>query len=155
MEAPFRFAITGFADVERLLDVLAASPELVPGSLYLAEGQELLEEQLACEGRLGYLKPALSRGDFRRLLRALWQRPLEAQRPRFLRFYAKLANAKLSAGNDAVGSSAFSMRINVPTTGALPRWIDLEGSRDPAVLAHLRATYASIGREAKLTLLEV
>ncbi len=150
MEAPFRFPISGFADVERLLHVLSASPELVPGSLYLAEGQELLEEQLACEGRLGYLKPALSSGDFRRLLRALWQQPLEAQRPRFLRF-----NAKLSAATNAAGSGAFSMRINVPATGALPRWINLEGSRDPAVLACLRAIYASIGREAKLTLLEV
>ncbi len=150
MEAPFRFLITGFADVERLLDVLATSPELVPGSLYLAEGQDLLEEQLACEGRLGYLKPALSRGDFRRLLHALWRQPLKAQRPRFLRF-----NAKLSPVTGAAGSGAFSMRINVPTTASLPRWIDLEGSRDPAMLAHLRAIYASIGREAKLTLLEV
>ncbi len=150
MEAPFRFPITGFTDVERLLDVLAASPDLVPGSLWLADGQELLEEQLACEGRLGALKPALSRGNFRKLLRALWQQPLEAQRPHFLRF-----NAKLSAVTDAVESGAFSMRIHVPTTSALPRWIDLEGSRDPAVLARLRAIYASIGREAKLTLLEV
>ncbi len=150
MEAPFRFPITGFADVERLLKVLAASPELVPGSLYLAEGQDLLEEQLACEGRLGALKPALYKGDFRRLLRALWQQPLEVQRPRFLRF-----NAKLSPGTSAAGSGAFSMRIPGPTAAALPRWIDLEGSRDPAMLAHLRAIYASIGREAKLTLLEV
>ncbi len=150
MEAPFRFPITGFADVERLLDVLATSPELVPSSLWLAEGQELLEEQLACEGRLGALKQALYRGDFRRLLRALWRHPLEAQRPRFLRL-----NAKLSAVTGVPGSGAFSMRINVPAAGALPRWIDLEGSRDPAVLAHLRAIYASIGREAKLTLLEV
>ncbi len=150
MEAPFRFPITGFADVERLLHVLSASPELVPGSLYLAEGQDLLEEQLACEGRLGYLKPALSRGDFRRLLHALWRQPLKAQRPRFLLFHAKL-----SAVTDAVGSDTFSMRIRVPVTGALPRWIDLEGSRDPAVLARLRSIYTSIGREAKLTLSEV
>ncbi len=155
MPAPFRFPIDGLADVERLLDVLAASPELVHGSLYLAEGQELLEEQLACEGRLGAFKPALSRGDFRKLLRALWQHPLKAQRPRFLRFHAKLANAKLSAVTDAAGSGTFSMRINVPTTGALPRWIDLEGSRDPAQLARLREVYQSIGREAQLVLLEV
>jgi len=146
MEAPFRFPIAGLADVERLLDVLAKSPHLVPGSLRLAEGRELLAEQLALEGRPEILVTVDKSGDFRELVRTLWKQPLHAQHPRFLRF-----NAKLSADQAA----EFSMRIDVPTTGDWPRWVDLEGSRDPAALTRLRTVYASIGREAHLTLLEV
>ncbi len=146
MEAPFRYPIAGLADVERLLVVLATSPHLVPGSLRLAEGRDLLGEQLSAEGRPEALAPADTAGDYGELLRALWEQPLSAQRPRFLRFNAKLAD---EAGGE------FSMRIDVPSTGAWPRWVDLEGSRDPAVLARLRTLYRSIGHDAALTLVEV
>lgn len=146
MEAPFRFPITGLVDLERLLDILATTSQLVPGSLRLAEGLGLLVEQLNCEGRLEDLSPALSSGNYQELLRRLWQQPLESQHPRFLRFNAQVA-----------GDPGFelSMRVDVPTTGAWPRWVDLEGSRDPERLASLRKVYRSIGREAQLALLEI
>ena len=146
MEAPFRFPIAGLADLERLFDVLATSPHLVACSLRFAEGREMLAEQLACEGRAEVLPSADACGDFRGLVRALWEQPLCSQHPRFLRFNAKLA---------ADPSVEFSMRIDVPAEGAWPRWVDLEGSRDRAVLALLRTTYQAIGRDVRLTLLEV
>lgn len=146
MEAPFRYPITGLADVERLLDNLATSPHFVPGSLRIAEGQELLIEQLTTEDRVVVFLMAHMTSDFRVLMRALWQQPLHAQRPRFLRFKARLVSDP---------SLEISMRIDVPTTGEWPRWVDLEGSRDPAMLARLRTLYKSIGREAQLTLVAV
>jgi hypothetical protein len=146
MEAPFRYPIAGLADVERLLDVLATSPHLVPGSLRLAEGGDVLAGQLAAEGRPEILPAADAGVSFIPLLRALWEQPLGAQRPRFLRFNAELA---------ADPGVACSMRIDVPSTGRWPRWIDLEGSRDPAVLLRLRTLYQSIADDARLTLLEV
>ncbi len=146
MEAPFRYPIAGLEDVERLFDILAESPDLVSGSLRFSEGQELLVEQLKAEGRLRALQPAIKTGNFRKLVRALWHQPLLAQHPRFLRFNAQLM---------ADPTVEFSMRINVPTTGNWPRWVNLEGSRDPAALARLRAIYVSIGQDARLPLLEV
>lgn len=146
MEAPFRYPISDLADVERLLEALAKSPELVPGSLRLAEGQELLVEQLRFEGRLEALLPAITSGDFKEVIRALWQQPLLSQHPRYLRFNAILATDP---------GVEFSMRIDVPTTGHWPRWIDLEGSRDPGNLNRLRTTYASIGCDAQLILREI
>ncbi len=146
MEAPFRYPIAGLADVERLLNVLAISPHLVPGSLRLAEGEDLLAEQLAAEGRPEVLKAADTAGDFIELVRTLWAQPLGAQRPRFLRFNAALAS---DSGVE------FSMRVDVPSSGDWPRWIDLEGSRDPAALAHLRPLYQSIARDAQVAFLEV
>lgn len=146
MEAPFRFPISGLSDMERLLEILTTSPGVVPGSLRLVEGQELLIEQLAAEGRLQVLLPVLSSGNFQELIRVLWQQPLCAQHPRYLRF-----NARLRVDPDL----EFSMRIDVPTTGDWPRWVDLEGSRDPAALARLRKIYKAIGQETHLNLLEV
>lgn len=146
MEAPFRFPISGLPDVERLLSLLTKSPGIVPGSLRLAEGQELLVEQLLAEGRLEALLPVLTSGNFNELIRILWQQPLGAQRPRFLRFNAR---HKLDAGLE------FSLRIAVPSSGVWPRWIDLEGSRDPATLTSLRKIYSAIGRKAQLNLIEV
>lgn len=146
MEAPFRFPISGLADIERLLQILATSRSIVPGSLRLAEGRELLEEQLTAEGRLESLLPLITAGNFQELVRLLWQQPLGAQRPRYLRFNARLkADAELE----------LSMRITMPTSGNWPRWIDLEGSRDPATLARLRKVYKAIGKKAQLNLLEV
>src|SRR5512143_2191871 len=130
MEAPFRFPIIGLTDVERLLDALAASPYFVAGSLRLAEGRELLAEQLRSEGRHDILPLADTPSDLQELMRALWQQPLQSQHPHFLRFNAKLA---------ADPAIEFSMRIDVPTSGDWPRWIDLEGSRDPAILTRLRS----------------
>ncbi len=146
MEAPFRYPIAGLADVERLLNVLAASPHLVPGSLRLAEGRDLLAEQLAAEGRPEVLPAADPAGGFVELVRALWEQPLGAQRPRFLRFNAELA------GDPGVECS---MRMDVPSSGDWPRWIDLEGSRDPVALVRLRWLYQSIAHDAQLAFLEV
>src|SRR5574340_826702 len=146
MEAPFRFPIKDLIDLERLVDTLATSTQIVPGSLRLAEGQELLVEQLTAEGRLEEISPVLRSLNYKRLMRKLWQRPLQAQHPRFLRFNAQIT--------DAPGLE-FSMRINVPTTASLPRWVDLEGSRDKEQLARLRKVYQLIGVEANLSLLEV
>ncbi len=146
MEAPFRYPIAGLADVERLLNVLGTSPQLVAGSLRLVEGRDLLTEQLTTEGRPDVLPAADTADSFAELVRALWEQPLGAQRPRFLRFNAELA------GDPGVECS---MRIDVPSTGDWPRWIDLEGSRDPAVLVRLRTLYRSIAHDAQLAFLEV
>lgn len=156
MEAPFRYPIAGLADVQRLLDVVARSRLIVPGSLRLAEGGELLAEQLAAEGRGGDPLPEplavegpgvpAQAGDYRLLLTALWQHPPAASRSRWLRFNATLA------GDPGVECS---LRIDVPTVGDLPHWVDLEGSHDPAAFARLRSLYASLAREAGLVLLEV
>jgi hypothetical protein len=146
LEAPFRYPIASLEDIERLLGILAASPQLVPGSLRLAEGQELLVEQLKSERRVKHFMPLIKSGDFPNMVRALWEKPLRTQRPRFLRINAKLA---------ADPNIELSLRIDVPTTGNLPRWVDLEGNRDPAVLAHLRMVYQEIARDAQLRLLEI
>ncbi len=145
-EAPFRFPISGLADPERLMSVLATSPQLIAGLLRLAEGQDLLLGQLASEGRSAVLSPVLASGNYIELLRTLWQQPLLSQHSRFLQF-----NAKPTADPDI----EFSMRIDMPTTGDWPRWVDLEGCLDPEKLARLRAVYEAIARGAQLTLLEV
>ncbi len=146
MEAPFRFPITGLADVERLFEVLSTSPSVVSNSLRLTEGQDLLTDQLIAEGRLKEFKSVLTGGNFQKLFHLLWQKPLREQHPRYLRF-----NAASRFDPDL----EFSLRIDVPTISRLPRWVDLEGSRDPTALASLRKTYRVIGQEAQLNLVEV
>ena len=92
MEAPFRFPLQNLGDLEKLLGALNASPDLVPGSLRLTEGLDLLAEQFTAEGRRKLP------GDMVRLFRALWRRPLQTQRPRFLRLEAQVRE-RLEADN--------------------------------------------------------
>ncbi len=148
VEAPFRFPIRDFTDVERLLTALAKSPLLVPGSLHLIEGADLLARQLAEEQRGSRVLPGQARtpAGLIALFRTLWTHPLTAQRPRFLRLEASLS---------ADPALSLSLRLDAPTVDALPRWVDLEGSRDPAVLARLLAVYRAVGQDAGLTLQEV
>src|SRR5512136_1059812 len=117
MEAPFRFTIQNLQDLERLLAALDASSDLVPGSLRLTEGMDLLVEQFAAEGRRRPPRDILA------VFRALWRRPLQAQRPRFLRLEAQVL---------APPPQTLSLRVDAPTPDALPRWVDAEGSRDAA-----------------------
>ncbi len=149
MEAPFRFPITSFSNVERLLSALASSPDFVAGSLRLTEGTDLLARQLTEEKRrddLDRLARANTAAGIEALLRSLWEHPLTAQRPRFLRIEASLA---------AKPSIPLSLRINVPTREALPRWIDLDVDRDLQVREQQLQALQSIGESAGLKLVAV
>ncbi len=139
MEAPFRFPIESFADVERLFNVLVRSPHVAAGSREMTEGAEMLMQQLMDEKRGD--DAALVRCDCIHLLRVLWGNPLQAQRPRFLRFNAKLAT------DPAI---MLSIRIDVPTRDSIPRWIDAEGNRNPTIQKKLIAVYRAIADEAAL-----
>ena len=135
MEAPFRFPLKNLDDLEKLLAALDASPDLVPGSLRLTEGMDLLAGQLAAEGRR---KP---RGGIVGLFRALWRRPLQAQRPRFLR---------LEAGLREPPPRVLSLRVDVPTVDAFPRWVDAEGSHDAKELARLLEIYRRLSQATQI-----
>ena len=140
MEAPFRFAIQNLQDLEKLLAALEASPDLVPGSLSLTEGMDLLTEQFAAEGRRRPPRSMLA------LFRVLWRRPLQAQRPRFLRLQAQVL---------VPPPPMLSLRVDVPTVDAFPRWIDAEGSRGPAELAHLLDIYRRLSQVSQLPFIAV
>jgi hypothetical protein len=140
MEAPFRFKIDALSDLERLLTAIVASPDLVPGSLALTEGMELLAEQFAAEGRHQPPGSALA------LFRELWECPLREQRPRFLRLEAQVL---------VPPPAALSLRVDVPTRDAFPRWIDAEGSRDAAALAHLLDIYRRLSQASRLPFIAV
>jgi hypothetical protein len=135
MEAPFRFTIQNLQGLEKLLTALDTSPDLIPGTLELTEGMDLLAEQFAEEGRC----PPANR--IPALFRELWQCPLQAQRPRFLRLEAKVL---------APPPDVLSVRVDVPTVDALPRWVDAEGSRDPAETAHLMEIYRRLSEASQL-----
>src|SRR5512142_2226199 len=100
MEAPFRLPLKNLGDLEKLLGALNASPDLVPGSLRLTEGLDLLAEQFTAEGRRKLP------GNMVRLFRALWRRPLQTQRPRFLRLEAQVREPP---------PHVLSLRVDVPT----------------------------------------
>ncbi|MGE5262937.1 MAG: hypothetical protein ACM3S0_06115 [Acidobacteriota bacterium] len=140
MEAPFRFPLKNLDDLEKLLAALDASPDLVPGSLRLTEGLDLLAEQFATEGRR---KP---RGGIVGLFRALWRRPLQAQRPRFLRLEAEVRQPP---------PRVLSLRVDVPTIDALPRWVDAEGSRDAKELARLLEIYRLLSQATRIPFISV
>jgi hypothetical protein len=140
MEAPFRFRIQDLQDLERFLAAVDASPDLVPGSLGLTEGMDLLAEQFAAEGRCRPPANILT------LFRALWDRPLQAQRPRFLRLEARVL---------APPPPLLSLRLDVPTVDALPRWIDADGSRDAAELAHVLDIYRRLSQASELPFIAV
>ena len=140
MEAPFRFPLGNLDDLEKLLAALDASPDLVPGSLRLTEGLDLLAEQFATEGRR---KPP---GDMVRLFRALWRRPLQAQHPRFLRLEAQVREPP---------PRVLSLRVDVPTVDALPRWVDAEGSRDAKELARLLEIYRRLSQATRIPFISV
>ncbi len=140
MEAPFRFMIQNLRDLEKLLAALDASPDLVRGSVRVTEGFNLLVEQFATEGRGQPPRDILA------LFRALWQRPLQTQHPRFLR---------LEAQGHEPPSLVLSLRIDVPTTEAYPRWIDAEGSRDASQSARLLAIYRRLSQASQLPLITV
>ncbi len=140
LEAPFRFPIKDLNELERLLVALAASPDLVPGSLHVTEGLDLLAEQFAREKR----KPP-SR-EIPALFRTLWNQPLQQQRPRFLRLEAQVREPP---------PPIISLRINVPTVEAMPRWVDAEGSRDAAELERLLAIYRRLSQATQLPLIAV
>jgi hypothetical protein len=148
MEAPFRFPIQGIEDLERLVTVLAQSPLLVPGSLRLTEGIDLLAQQFAAEGcnAQDLLVHADSAGGITSLFRALWACPLFTRRPRFLRMEAIPA---------ADPTTVLSLRVSVPTVDDRPRWVDVEGSRDRVKLAQLIGLYRALGEQAGLELYEV
>jgi hypothetical protein len=140
MEAPFRFKIEGLQDLEKLLAALDASPDLVRGSMRLTEGMDLLAEQFAAEGRRKPPRSILA------LFRALWKSPLQAQNPRFLRLEARVL---------APPPPVLSLRVDVPTVDAFPRWVDAEGSRDPAEMAHLLDIYRRLSQASQLPFLAV
>ncbi len=140
MEAPFRFTIQNLHDLEKLLAALDASPDLVPGSLRLTEGMDLLVEQFAAEGRRRPPRDSLA------VFRALWRRPLQAQRPRFLRLEAQVLTPP---------PQMLSLRVDVPTRDAFPRWIDAEGSRDATESAHLLDIYRRLSQASQLAFIAV
>ncbi len=140
MEAPFRFKIEALPDLERLLTAIGASPDLIPGSLALTEGMDLLAEQFAAEGRR---QPP---GSVLTLFRELWECPLHEQRPRFLRLEAQVL---------APPPAGLSLRVDVPTIDTFPRWIDAEGSRDAAALAHLLDIYQCLSQASRLPFIAV
>ncbi len=140
MEAPFRFTIHDLHDLEKLLAALEASPDLVPGSLRLTEGFDLLAEQFKIESRQEPPRDVLS------LFRTLWQKPLRAQRPRFLRLEAHVL---------APPPLILSLRVDVPTLDAFPHWVDAEGSRDAKDLARLLDIYRHLSQASQLTFITV
>ncbi len=140
MEAPFRFPIKDLVDLEKLLAALAASPDLVPGSLRVTEGLDLLAGQLAQEKRP---RPPRKVGA---LLRVLWNKPLRAQRPRFLRLEAQVREPP---------PTTLSLRMEVPTIEGKPRWVDAEGSRHAAELSRLLAIYRRLSQDTHLPLITV
>ncbi len=140
LEAPFRFPIKDQSDLEKLLAALAASPDLVPGSLRVSEGLDLLAEQFAEEKRK---RPPR---EITALFRALWNKPLQAQRPRFVRLQAQVREPP---------PAALSLRVDVPTIDAMPRWVDAEGSRDAAELERLLEIYRRLSQASQLSLISV
>jgi hypothetical protein len=149
VEAPFRFMITSLSDVEFLLSTLADAPFIALNSLRLTEGAELLEKRLSLEQRPSdrdLVAQAQTLTGIQSLLRALWNRPLTVQEPRFLRFDAKLlANPKVS----------LSLRIDVPTVESFQRWVDAEGSRDPSTQKQLLAAYHALSEVSHLRFVEI
>jgi len=120
-------------------------PHLVPCSLRLAEGREMLAEQLTCEGRAEVLLSVDTCGGFRELLRALCSN----------RFALSTSLPALQCQARGRSRCRVLHAHRCAHRGRLATRVDLEGSRDRAILARLRTTYQSIGRDAQLTLLEV
>ncbi len=149
LEAPFRFPIREFSDIERGIMALATSRNVTPGSVWLAEGADLLSQELLAEHRtqeVPLVAQAKTAADIVVLLRALWDHPLAEQRPRFLRVEAVLAIDP---------SMRLSLRVNVPTVEARPRWMDLDLDRDPHVRERQLQVWQAIGQTAHLELLAV
>jgi hypothetical protein len=149
LEAPFRFPIKEFSDVERAFIALATSREVATRSIALTEGADLLVKELRAERRdqdVRLVTQARTAADIVVLLRMLWDHPLTEQRPRFLRVEATLT---------ASPSISLSFRIDVPTREASPRWMDVEVDRDPRVRAQQLQVLRTIGQAAGLSLLDV
>ena len=149
LEAPFRFPIKQLADVERAIHALATFPEVGPGSVRLGEGADLLSKELLAEHRdqeVPLVTQAKTAADIVVLLRALWDHPLTEQRPRFLRVEAVLAIDP---------SIRLSLRLDLPTVAARPRWIDIDVARDPQVRERQLQVLRAIGRAVHLDLLAV
>ena len=149
MEAPYRFIIANLQDLENFFATLANSPDIVPHSLRLSEGAELLEKQLEREGRPSdrvLVSQAQTITGILALLRELWNHPLSAQQPRFLRFNATLASAP---------HTTLSVRIDVLTIESLPHWVDAEGDRDPVANSRLIAAYHRLSETSRLRFVQV
>jgi hypothetical protein len=149
LEAPFRFPIKEFADVERVLLALIALKEVSTRSIRLTEGADLLSKELLAEHRaqeVALVAQARTTADIVVLLRALWDRPIVEQRPRFLRVEATLTQKP---------SIQLSLRLNIPTREASPRWIDLDVDRNPRIRARQLQVLQAIGRAAHVGLLAV
>ncbi len=81
LEAPFRFPIKQLADVERAINALATSPEVMAGSVRLVEGADLLSKELLIEPRdqeVPLVAHARTAADIVVLLRALFCRATTA-----------------------------------------------------------------------------
>ena len=149
MESLYSFPIRHFEDFERLLIALGTSPDLVPGSLRLAEGADLLMEELTAECR-EFDKVRLDHtntpGGLIALFRCLWNHPLAIPHSHSVVLEANLATRP---------SLCISLRLDVPTVAALPHWVFLEAGHDRAAQTRLNRIYRALAKTAGLTIQEV
>ncbi|MGE5263699.1 MAG: hypothetical protein ACM3S0_09975 [Acidobacteriota bacterium] len=145
MEAFFRIPISGVHDLERLLTAVGACQELLPGSLHLTEGVDILARQLVAECRdkdVLRVDHAQTPGGLIALFRCLWIHPLARPAACVLRLEARLGS------NPAEGICLF---VEIPAAGRLPRWVDAKVNGAPAARKRAAAVYRSICRCAGLT----
>ncbi|MBI4785928.1 MAG: hypothetical protein HY782_02645 [Chloroflexi bacterium] len=149
MESLYRFPIRHFEDFERLLIALGTSPALVPGSLRLAEGADLLKEELTAECRhleTIRLDHTNTPGGLIALFRCLWNHPLAIPQPCSIALEAQVA---------ARPSFCISLRLDAPTAAGLPRWVDLGTEHERAAPTRLSRICQALAKSAALTLQQV
>ncbi|HEX9077381.1 MAG TPA: hypothetical protein VF932_16450 [Anaerolineae bacterium] len=149
MEASFRFPIKGLNDLELFLTALGACHDLVPGSLRLTGGLDILTQQLAEECRdhdILRVGHAQTPGGLIALFRCLWIHPLAHPAPCVLQLEARLATDP---------ADIICLFLEIPSVGTLPRSVEATGSNIPAARKRLAAVYRSICRSAGLTFEQV
>ncbi len=146
MEPPFRYPIRDFHDLERLFTAIGACYSLVPGSLRLTEGADVLARFLTEECREHdrlRLDHAQTPGGLIGLFRCLWNHPLDAPLPCVLRLEATLKSNP---------SDHLYILLEVPARGARPCKVLAGVYGDTEAQERLATVYRSIAMAARLTL---